>query len=62
MSFCDMRCTYATWPEEGADGSGSCGTFQAIYCLLKNELVHKNQLCPDRCEAPQEEPSDQRST
>lgn len=49
MPFCDMRCKHATWPtEEGADGSGSCRTFQAVYCLLKQELVHKNQPCGDK--------------
>jgi hypothetical protein len=54
MSFCDMRCKYATWPKDGADGSGSCRTFQAVYCLLKEELVHKNQACRERRE-PKEE-------
>ena len=55
MQFCDMRCKHATWPEgEGADGSGSCRTFQAVYCLLKKELVHKNQPCKDKEEGKKE--------
>lgn len=59
MPFCDMRCTYATWPkEEGADGSGSCRTFQAVYCLLKQELVHKNQACGDKTTAPEPPPAE----
>ncbi len=60
MGFCDMRCKHATWPEEGTDGSGSCRTFQAIYCLKKKQLVHKNQVCKDWEEAEEKKPSDGR--
>jgi hypothetical protein len=41
MEFCDLKCRYAEWPEEEAvDGSGSCRTFQAVYCNKKLRLVH----------------------
>jgi len=49
MEFCDLNCEYATWPrDEGLDGSGSCRTFQAIYCTKKARHVHKNMPCPDK--------------
>ncbi|MGD9032758.1 MAG: hypothetical protein PVJ69_02490 [Desulfobacteraceae bacterium] len=49
MQFCDLNCRYANWPQdEGADGSGSCRTFQAIFCEKKDRLVHKNAPCPDK--------------
>jgi len=49
MEFCDLNCDYATWPEDEAlDGSGSCLTFQAIYCTKKARHVHKNMPCPDK--------------
>ena len=36
MEFCDMQCKHATWPKDDAvDGSGSCRTFQALYCKKK---------------------------
>ncbi len=44
--FCDMMCKHAEFPkEEALDGSGSCMTFSALYCTLKNEIVHKNSRC-----------------
>jgi hypothetical protein len=49
MEFCDMECKYAAWPkEDSVDGSGSCRTFQALYCREKKQLVFKNQACPDK--------------
>ncbi len=44
--FCDLMCLYAKTPQETAiDGSGSCRTFTALYCELKQSLVHKNLPC-----------------
>ena len=49
MDFCDLNCQYATWPEdETLDGSGSCRTFQAIYCTIKKRHVHKNMPCHEK--------------
>ncbi len=46
-----MRCAHASWPEEGSvDGSGSCRTFQALYCKKKEQLVYKNHPCLDKIE------------
>lgn len=46
FNFCDLMCRYAEIPTEGAlDGSGSCMTFTALYCNLKNMPVHKNMPC-----------------
>jgi hypothetical protein len=49
MEFCDFTCGYAVRPEaESLDGSGSCRTFQAVYCDMKKRYVHKNMPCPDK--------------
>ncbi len=49
MEFCDMSCVHASWPEDEAlDGSGSCRTFQAVYCKKKTQIVHKNMPCRDK--------------
>jgi hypothetical protein len=49
MEFCDLNCEYAEWPsDDSLDGSGSCRTFQAIYCKKKNRPVHKNMPCPEK--------------
>jgi hypothetical protein len=49
MEFCDLNCEYAAWPKEkDLDGSGSCRTFQAIYCTQKKQHVHKNMPCADK--------------
>jgi len=49
MEFCDFNCVYAAWPEDdGLDGSGSCRTFQAVYCNKKARHVHKNMPCPEK--------------
>ncbi|PKN63463.1 MAG: hypothetical protein CVU57_19485 [Deltaproteobacteria bacterium HGW-Deltaproteobacteria-15] len=49
MEFCDLKCRYAQWPKEGAlDGSGSCRTFQALFCRKKNRFVHKNAPCAEK--------------
>ena len=49
MDFCDFACKHATWPKgESLDGSGSCRTFQAIYCKKKKRHVHKNMPCPEK--------------
>ncbi len=51
MEFCDMQCKFADWPEDDAvDGSGSCRTFQALYCKKRGRLVYKNQPCLDKME------------
>jgi len=49
MKFCDTLCKYAEFPKDKAlDGSGSCRTFQAIYCTKKKELVQKNMPCSEK--------------
>jgi hypothetical protein len=49
LEFCDFNCRFASWPkDEALDGSGSCRTFQAIFCKKKNRPVHKNAPCPDK--------------
>jgi hypothetical protein len=49
MEFCDLNCEYAAWPEhESLDGAGSCRTFQAIYCKMKDAHVHKNMPCHEK--------------
>ncbi|MGD8386900.1 MAG: hypothetical protein PVG49_07145 [Desulfobacteraceae bacterium] len=49
MEFCDLTCRYARWPDSQAlDGSGSCRTFQALYCEKKGRVVPKNAPCPDK--------------
>ena len=49
MEFCDLTCCHASFPEEnGLDGSGSCRTFQAVYCKIKARHVHKNMPCPEK--------------
>jgi hypothetical protein len=46
MEFCDLTCKHARWPEDvGLDGSGSCRTFQAVFCEKKQRTVHKNAPC-----------------
>jgi hypothetical protein len=57
MEFCDFNCRYARWPkEEALDGSGSCRTFQAIFCKKKNRPVHKNAPCPEKEKAHRRDP------
>jgi hypothetical protein len=47
VKFCDHNCEYAGWPEaDSIDGSGSCRTFQALYCKKQKRYVHKNMPCP----------------
>jgi len=49
MDFCDLSCKYASFPTaEAVDGSGSCRTFIALYCMKKISLVHKNLPCGDK--------------
>ncbi|MDQ7830409.1 MAG: hypothetical protein RDU30_01625 [Desulfovibrionaceae bacterium] len=51
IGFCDLGCRYASWPQkDGIDGSGSCRTFVALYCSLKDRPVHKNMPCRERRE------------
>jgi len=46
MNFCDLKCRYASFPEdEAVDGAGSCRTFAALYCKKKKSYVHKNMPC-----------------
>jgi hypothetical protein len=60
MEFCDFNCRYARWPkEEALDGSGSCRTFQAIFCDKKNRPVYKNAPCPDKEKVPRRNPDTQ---
>ena len=55
MEFCDLKCRFARWPdEEGLDGSGSCRTFQAVFCAKQNRLVHKNAPCAHKEKATSE--------
>jgi hypothetical protein len=49
VQFCDHHCRFASWPEKDSlDGSGSCRTFQAVYCGKKKKLVQKNMPCPEK--------------
>jgi hypothetical protein len=44
-----MTCCHARWPEgEHLDGSGSCRTFQALFCAKKRSLVYKNAPCTEK--------------
>jgi len=57
MEFCDLNCRYAGWPEKDAlDGSGSCRTFQAIFCMKKERVVNKNNPCAEKEKRPPERP------
>ncbi len=56
MEFCDINCEYADWPEgQSLDGSGSCRTFQAIYCRKKGRHVHKNMPCDEKSKRREDE-------
>ena len=49
MEFCDLTCRHAEWPrQEALDGSGSCRTFQALFCAKKDRLVTKNAPCMEK--------------
>ncbi|MFO7459500.1 MAG: hypothetical protein R6X07_02680 [Desulfatiglandales bacterium] len=49
MKFCDLTCKHARWPrEEALDGSGSCRTFQAVFCEKTQRTVHKNAPCREK--------------
>lgn len=49
MEFCDLKCKHADFPlEDSVDGSGSCQTFIAIYCHLKEQYVLKNIPCKEK--------------
>ena len=48
MTFCDLKCRHASWPDKLADGSNSCRTFVGLWCALKKKLVYKNAPCPDK--------------
>ena len=46
-TWCDMKCEFAEFPKDkGADGSGSCRTFIAIFCRKLKKIVPKNGKCP----------------
>lgn len=46
IKFCDMRCEFASFPEqEHLDGAKSCRTFAAIYCKKLKKIVTKNAPC-----------------
>ena len=56
--WCDMRCEHASFPEENAvDGSGTCRTFQAIYCGKLKRYVAKNAPCSARHGARRPKPN-----
>ena len=56
MEFCDLHCRHARWPDQDAvDGSGSCRTFQAVYCEKKGRIVHKNAPCTEKERRPDRE-------
>lgn len=44
-----MSCRYADFARESAlDGSGSCMTFQALWCRKQKKHVIKNSRCQVR--------------
>lgn len=44
--WCDMNCVFAGFAKKSAlDGSGTCRTFQAIYCKKLKKHVTKNAPC-----------------
>ncbi len=46
IKFCDLHCEYAEFPkEEAIDGSGTCGTFLALWCTKLQKYVTKNAPC-----------------
>ena len=46
IKFCDLRCEYASFPEnEAVDGAKSCRTFAALWCDKLQTLVPKNAPC-----------------
>jgi len=48
MKFCDLLCKYAKWPDDLMDGSGTCRTFVAVFCVKKNMTVYKNAMCEEK--------------
>ena len=45
-TWCDLNCPHAEFPKEDAlDGSGSCRTFLALWCVHLREIVTKNAPC-----------------
>jgi hypothetical protein len=58
MEFCDLTCRHAEWAKtEMLDGSGSCRTFQAVYCQKKDRHVHKNMPCHEKEKKVGEKPT-----
>jgi len=46
IKFCDLKCEYAEFPRSKAiDGSGSCRTFMALWCVQLEKHVAKNAPC-----------------
>lgn len=46
IKFCDLKCDYAEFPKSNAiDGSGSCRTFMALWCVQLEKHVAKNAPC-----------------
>ena len=46
IKFCDLRCDMAEFSKEDAiDGSKSCRTFMAIWCMQLEKHVTKNAPC-----------------
>ncbi len=46
IKWCDYHCEYASFAkDEAIDGSGSCQTFQGIWCKKLKQYVFKNAPC-----------------
>ncbi len=45
MKFCDLKCEFARWPDQLADGSRSCRTFSGLFCTKLNRIVFKDAPC-----------------
>ncbi len=58
IKWCDFQCENASFAkDEAIDGSGSCRTFQAVWCEKLNKYVHKNSPCAANAEEQKNEPS-----
>ena len=46
IKFCDFECKYAQFTKtKYLDGSGSCRTFQVVWCKKLKKYVLKNDVC-----------------
>jgi hypothetical protein len=46
-TYCNLSCKYAKLPYDIMDGSFTCRTFTAIFCIKKNKPVPKLIKCKD---------------